>query len=534
MENQPAENQPTFIQRLGPVFGGLGLVLFVAALLLDVLYHTDRSILLLLVGIGIVLIAIFFFTRPREELREAVTGRRTMYGGNTVLMSVLFIGVVVLVNYLAAQQLHGRVDLTANKQYTLSQQTDNVLKSLQVPVQVIGFFTPQSASQQTDADALLKEYALKSSNFTYRFLDPTANPTLARQYNIVTDGTLVFLHADRHELVQTSDENTFTNAILKVTQTVQPAIYFTTGHGELSPTDSSQTGMSAIQVYLQQTNYKVELLNLASISATQTISGGLPADTSAVVIADPQKPFAAQDEARLKTYLNSGGRILLMVNPQSDPGLQDLLASWGLTLTNDLVLDQATNANYRGYINIPFFSQFPSSPVTANLQQYGVFLPNARSIESAPNNDKNPTALFTTSADSCDKTDLAALQNQQQIQCDPAKDKKGPFVLGYAESTSSGTVGGKEARLIVIGNANFASNQFLQTQDSQGNAILIQNMVNWLAGQEQLIAIPAKTPGQYPLQATTEEVQSFIVLSNVALVPVLFFLLGAVIWWRRR
>ncbi len=534
-ETQQAETQ-SFLQRWAPYIGALGVALVVAAVFLGYMLPTQRTILLLVGGVGIILIAIFLFTRPREELREAVTGRTTLYSTNSLVMALAFIGIVLAINWIVANplsdRLHGRWDLTANKQYTLSEQTLNVLKNLSEPVQVTGFFTPQSLGQEMDAENLLKEYQLKSSKFTYHFIDPVANPAAAKSYDIAQDSTLVFERGTRQEKIYTFDESSFTNAILKVTQTQQPAIYFTTGHGEMNPTDTNQSGLSSIRDYLQQTNYKVDVLNLSTITSTQTISGGMPADISALVIADPQKPFASADEVRIKTYLQNGGRVLLMVNPQSDPGLKDLLSSYGITLTNDLVLDPAMN--YRGFAAYPAVTSFPSHQVTSNLQGYGVFFPGVRSLKQAGPTSDTVTALFTTSDQACDKTNLAALQNEQQLQCDPSKDGKGPFVMGYAVETPAKTTGGKPSRLIVMGNANFASNQIMQSQDGEGNRLLVVNMINWLAGQEQLIAIPPKAPGTHPLKTMTNEDTAFVALSNVALIPLTILIIGALIWWRRR
>ena len=519
-------------QRIGPILGILGALLIAGALTAYAFFQANTAVMLLAGGVGIVLVAIYIFTRPREELREAVTGRTAVYGGNAVLMSVIFILIVGLINYLAGQQLHLRWDLTGNQQHTLSQQTINVLKGLQDPVQVVGFFTPPNVQSQTQAQALLKDYSYQTNKLNVQFIDPVANPGAAKQYDIQQDGTLVFIHGARNEKVYTFDESTFTNSILKVTQAQQPAIYFTTGHGEMAPSDNGQSGLSTVSNFLAQTNYKVDVLNLAAITATETISGGLPANTTALVIADPVKPFAPQDEAKLKAYLQSGGRVLLMVNPQSDPGLKDLLATYGLTLNNDLVLDP--QLNYRGFAAYPVVTSFPSHAVTQNLQSYGVFFPGARSLAKAAGTDKTPDALFTTSDQACGKTDLAALKNQTDLTCNPGTDEKGPFTLGYAEEIPATGSAKQATRLIVVGNSTFASNQVLGSPDGVGDGQLLQNMVTWLAGQEDLIAVPPKAAGSFPLKATSNQDVFFIALSTAAIIPLALLVIGGLIWWKRR
>lgn len=525
------EESPT--RQWAPYVGALGIALIAGAFLLALLFPAvPRPYLLAMGGIGIGLVAFYLVTRPRAELREAVTSRTAVYGSNTLFLSLVFIGIVVLINVIVSRQFPWRYDLTANKQHTLSEQTINILKNLTDPIQITGFFTPAAFSSENDALNLLKDYQVYTNKLTYRSIDPQANPTAARQYNLLQDATLVFERGSRRENVFTFTENDFTNAILKVSQTQQPAVYFTTGHGEIGPTDSDVTGMSSVSTVLQGINYKVATLNLGTITATQTISGGLPADTSAVVIASPTAAFSPADEQRLKTYLQGGGRILLMVDPQEDAGLKDLLQTWGIALNNDLILDPALN--YGGIDAIPGVTSFPSHEVTKNLERFGVFFPGVRSMHEISGTDKSLVELFKTTDQACGKTDFNAIKNQQQIQCDPATDEKGPFVLGYAVELAAANPNAKSSRLIVIGNASFASNQWWQNQGSTGNQQLIVNMINWLAGQEQLIAIAPKPAGSFPLNANSNLDTQFILLSNVVLIPGAILLIGALIWWRRR
>ncbi|MGB8646133.1 MAG: GldG family protein [Anaerolineae bacterium] len=531
MENQtPSENKtPSWY----PYMGAAGVALIVGAFFLNLLFGLPTAILLAMGGVGVMLLAIYVVTRPRQELRQAVTGHNILGGSNAVLMIVLFIGIVIAINFIAVRQFPYRLDLTQGKQRTLSPQTVQVLQNLKEPIQVTGFFVAQSVQNEIDAENTLKDYQSASNKITYRFVDPQANPAMAASYQIVsTDPVLVFERGTRREKVFQFDENSLTNAVLKVSQDQQPAIYFTTGHGEIDPADTANTGLSGIGTGLQQNNYKVDKLNLATISASGTISGGVPADTSAIVIARPAKPFSGEEEQRLKLYLQNGGRLLLMVDPQTDPGLKDLLTSWGLQLNNDLILDPDPQFNYQGNPALLVFGNLPTHPVTQDMTGYAVLVPfGARSIGVVQGSDKTPTALFTTSSQSCAKTDFAALQNQQQLQCDPAKDNKGPFVVGYAVEGTAPAGSQRTPRLVVVGNSQFASNQALQ---NQGNGYIVGNMINWLAGQEQLIAIPAKATVTHQLNVTTGQDTIFIELSTIGLVPLIFIIVGGLMWWRRR
>lgn len=512
--------------------GALGVALIVGAFLLWIISGARPDILLLMGGLGIVLIGFYIITRPREAARSTNTLRVFSQGGNVIVFALAFIGIIIAINYIVANQFPQRIDLTANQEHTLSQQTVQVLQSLQEPVQVTAFFTPETAQGRQQAEALLKDYQLKTTNLKVEYVDPDANPALAQKYDNAAPGTLVFETAGggtprTEKVYEPFEENSFTNAILKVTQTQQPGIYFTSGHGEFSPDSFEQAGFGTVADYLRQINYKVELLNMS------TVTGTLPADTSAIVIAGPTQPFSAENDKVINDYLNAGGRALLLTNPNSSIGLTETLKAWGLELANDLVLEPSMN--YYGTSPIPVFSNFPDSPVTQDMQGLGVFFPGTRSIKDVQVEGKDVTALFTTTAESCAKTNFQELQQQTQLQCAEA-DAKGPFQVGYAVE-GPGTGGANadaRSRLIVLGNASFATNEWLNNPDAAGNQQMIRNMINWLAGQEELIAIPPRDSNIRPLGVLTESELNLIFLTSVALVPLAALIIGGMLWWRKR
>lgn len=511
--------------------GALGIALIIGAFLLSLVLSLPTFALLFLVAIGIVLVGFYIITRPRDAQRQSSGLRVAAQGGNVVLFALAFIGIIIAINYIVVKQFPARLDLTANQSHTLSQQTVQVLQALNEPIQVTGFFTPQTAQDKQTAQTILEEYQAKTTNLNVQYADPDQNPALAQKYDNAIPGTVVFEKGTRTEKVYSPyDENSLTNAILKVTQTQQPAIYFTTGHGEFSPAETGDLGFSAVQDYLKQINYKVDVLN------TATISGTVPADTSAIVIAGPTKMFSAADDQLFKNYLDKGGRVLLLTTPNASFGLTETLKAWNLQPQNNLILEP--QENYYGNEPAPVFSQFPDSPVTQDMQGLDVFFPGVSSITKVGDDSASSgtaTALFTTTADACAKTNFDQLKNQTQVQCE-AGDAKGPFVVGYAiEGAGTGGANGTaHSRLIVLGNTTFATNQWLNQQGADGNRQIIRNMINWLAGQEQLIAIAPKDTSVRQLGALTASEINLIFVTSVGLVPLAALVIGGMLWWRRR
>jgi hypothetical protein len=181
------------------------------------------------------------------------------------------------------------------------------------------------------------------------------------------------------------------------------------------------------------------------------------------------------------------------------------------------------------------FVDFPAFPVTENLSSFGVYLPYVRALKEEAEADKDVTALLTTSDDSCAKTNFQELQAATQLACAEG-DPGGPFVVGYAVE-GPGTGGANpdaRGRLIVLGNASFITNQWMYNQDAIGNQQLVQNMINWLAGQEELIAIPPRDPDMRPLNALTGNEINIVLWTSIALIPLAALTIGAFLWWRRR
>jgi ABC-type uncharacterized transport system involved in gliding motility auxiliary subunit len=370
-----------------------------------------------------------------------------------------------------------------------------------------------------------------NGKFTYRFIDPQENPQLANDYKVQFEGTIVLERGTRRENVFSSDESEITNALVKVTQDTQPTVYFTTGHGEHDPGDSGTNGYSIMKSAMETENYKVDTLNL------RTITGTLPSDTAMVVVAGARQLFDPQETQILKGYLDKGGRALVMLDAFTDTGLDSLLNSWGIYARNDMVVDP--KFGFFGQAAVPVITAYKNHPVTQDLAGQAAFFPSVRSLWNGevPTPNRSTTALFSSSDQSWGETDLNSLKNNTQ-QFDAGKDTKGPLDLAYVSEAT----GDKPGRLVVLGTSTFITNGTLnarvnvggqQQQINSGNGLLFGNALHWLAGQENLIAIPPKAPDSHPVVLTAEQ-SNFVFLSTFLMWPGIVLILGILMWWRRR
>ncbi len=509
--------------------GAVGIALWVAAAILKILGRLPDPGLIALLALGVVCFALYIYARP-AEVRQAIGSRGVRYGSNALVVTIAFVGIVGLLNFLGSRYTY-RWDLTANQAYTLSPQTIQVLKNLKEPVQATAFFTPQARQSQPDVEDRLKQYAAQTDKFTYRFIDPQAQPQIANSYKIVADGTVVLERGTRRENVLTPDESGLTNALLKVSQDTQPTLYFTTGHGEHSPDDTGNSGYSILKTGLETDNYKVSTINLATITST------LPSDISALVIAGPTVPFQPAEAKVVQDYLAKGGHVFMMIDPQVDSGLDGVLAAWGLKMRNDIVIDP--KYGIVGQAEVPVIQTYNSHTITQDLNGLNSFFPGIRSMTTmtATITGTTATSLFSSSDASWGETDFKALQNQT-AQYNAATDAKGPLDLAYAVQGS----GDKPAELVVIGNSTFVSNGTLnarltvggqQAQVQSGNGQLFLNSIHWLANQPVLISLPPKAAASSPMFLTGEQ-SLFLTVTSSVLLPAAILLIGLLVWLRRR
>ncbi|MBI3740902.1 MAG: GldG family protein [Chloroflexi bacterium] len=513
------------LQSRAELFGGIGLALWAVAFIFFLIGNQPGERLWGIVLIGVVFIALFIYARP-TQVEAMLSGRSARYGSNALITVLALIGIIALVNVLSTRY-HWRQDFTQDQSFTLSPKTLSVLKDLKQPVQAVAFYpTLQGGGNRGPVEDRLKEYANLSDKFTYKFIDPDEEPAIAREYKAFSN-MIVFERGTRRENVFGSDEQAFTNALVKVSQDTQPTIYFTLGHGEHSPNDNSENGYSLLKSSMETNNYKVDVLDLRTVTET------MPSEISALVIAGATKKFDAAEIAVVKKYLDQSGRVMILLDPQTEAGLDALLKEWGLEARNDIAIDQ--KYGFFGRAQIPVIVQYKSHQITSDLAGETAVLPGVRSLTTTatPPTGRNASALFSTSDQSWGETDFVALKNQQ-ANFDANKDTKGPVDLAYAVEASGAD---KPARLVVFGNSTFPTNGTFNTLINvgagSGNEILFSNSLAWLAGQDTLISIPTKQDTRRPVILTSEQ-SNFVFWSSFLFLPAALLIVGAIVWWRRR
>jgi ABC-type uncharacterized transport system involved in gliding motility auxiliary subunit len=440
--------------------------------------------------------------------------RQGKLGANTVVMSVAVLALVGVANFVC-YRYHKRFDLTTEELYSISDQTKKVVANLSKDVKVI-YFNKAENQQFTD---LMKEYKYAGAHFSYERIDPHQRPEVAKQYKARREGDIAVAVGERIEVISNATEQGITNAILKVTRGAVKTICFAEGHGEKSISDTQNSGYSTVEQRLKDENYQTKTVLLAR-------ENRVPSECAALVVAGPQDSFSPPEAAMIGKYLDEGGRAMLELDPETDPKLGDVLNSWGIQAADNVVLDfTLENQVYGGGgPGSPLVSDYDNHAITKDLARRLTTFPMARAIKVNNSAGTNVASILKTSEGSYAKDKILP---GQQPKFDPAKDQKGPLTLGAAASKFAS---GKESRLVVIGDSDFASNGACEFRR---NADLFLNSVNWLAGDEDLISIRPKKITNRSVTMTASQQRTFLLLT-AALMPLAVIGSGVYIWWKRR
>jgi len=531
------------VKRILGLLGWLGVLLVVAAVVLRILYPDLHPYYRGLAMAGLVVTAIYTLSQWRD-IGRTFQGKQAKYGSVAASGVALVLAILVGINWISNRQ-NKRWDLTANKEFSLSEQTAKILGGLTRPVVLHVFYTGSSEQHR----ARLSEYTYQSSQVTVNYQDVNRERLLAQKYTITTVPTVIVEYDGRTEKATSTDEQAISNALKKLTEGRVKKIYFVEGHGEHDPTNSDPNGYNGIADSLKTDNFDVAKLNIGQ-------TGKVPDDATVVVIAGPTIDYLAPELAILRAYLGKGGKIALLLDPPSKaatPPLAGLLAlakEWGIDVGTDMVIDNSGVGQQIGMgPNVPIAR--PAAPGHAITNQFrlATAFPIARSVTPVEGGTSGHVAqrVIETSPDSWAEADLKDLYETMKAAPDlKSGDKPGPVGIMAAVSAPApdapapptpapGTpppadAPKPETRMVVVGDSDFAANDPINIS---GNRDLFLNMANWLAQQEDLIAIRPKDPDNRPLAVTADQAQMLFYFSML-IMPLLLFANGVRIWWKKR
>ncbi len=470
---------------------------------------------------GLALLIAYALLDPRA-LTDLVRSRRSRFGTLSVLITALVIGILVLANVLAARSTQS-LDLTRFRVNTLAPQSVLEAQSVSQSMDMIMFFR-RSDPGFDDTKALLDRFASVNPKIRVSVQDPFVDPVQARQFGVITSGTVVIRYGGKTQLLNSGSqgEQDVASAVLKLESSRSPSVCWTVGEGERDLKDAAQiTGYSDAAAQLAAENFTQRDLLLSQ-------TGEIGSGCDIVVVMGPSKPLTDTGAKALTGYLDAGGSLLLALDPWTDPAVaaryNDLLKPYGLTFTDGLVVEDAAHSADRDPTT-PAVVQYGASPIAKDLANRVSFFPLASAIAGSG----AAGATVTRVASSSDQSYL--VQDPRQDLARKPADQAGPFVLMETSERAPGGTAAKPSRVVLVGTASLGENRALEF--SVVNRQLLVGSLDWLSAQENLIAIPAK-PNRNPNLALTQEQQNLNVFVTLLLLPLLAGVGGLLVWARRR
>lgn len=538
---------PIVIRRgqLGRWAGYAGAAGLLAGVLSSLWQGAVTFVTALLLAAGVLGVIGWAALNPREFV-DFVTGRQVRHATASVFSALLLTGIVALTYTLLARSAL-TLDMTEARRFTLSQQTRDVLQSVQRPIRVTGFYASNAVLMRELDDQIIRLYEAESGGrITRQYINPDEEPALARRFGAYNSGALFLSYLNPDGSVDFStvariprqrdgvQEREITQAIARLLVAGTFKVYFETSLGTLDPLDTSQQGLSAVHLGMQESGLITEALDLARLAAS---GGAVPNDAAAVIIARPTVEPSASQLALIDDYLKRGGALFLLTDVQftDNPVLGEsslfneyLWATFGLRALNAVVVDYS--ANIRTPLDVLGAAVATGIDIAARLDpaEAPTLFRLARSLEiNSETPPVNSGFLIMSSPNSYGETDLRTLAETGSYAPDPESDLPGPQVIvawAWDERTN--------AKVLLIGDSDFITNGYISS--SLGNAILFTDGLAWLTGlSEQIGFSPRAFVTGLPLLYVTAEQLDLIALVTVLVMPGAALLAGLFVWWRR-
>jgi gliding-associated putative ABC transporter substrate-binding component GldG len=506
--------------------------------------------------------------------------------GSNTLSQIFVLVIVLLVVNIFSQKFFLRIDLTENKTYTLSQGSINILSSLEDTVVIKTYFSdnlpPDVIPVMQDVKDIFEEYARYSNG---KVQVEITNPkdedfkTKAREAGI-PEIQFSELSADKFEVASgflgasieykenkealelitdvTNLEYDTTSRIYKLKTDEKTKVGFLTGHGE----KSTLADFSSLTKLLE-TQFAIEQVSLAT---GQPIN---PDEIKVLIIASPTGEFSERDMFEIDQYIMRGGRVVVLAdlyrldfqNPVLNKTAGDLnkfLSSYGVEISEAVLLDESYLPIQSGFVQItyPFWVLAQAeninreNPALNKLETTAFFWANA--VKDITNEEQIFTSLINTTNSAWEMTGdtisadpsqnwnilnqkqftLAALIEGKQSskftgQEIPAieQDESAEIPIEDMRTSEDVRVGETEsARIVVIGDSDFIADDFIS--GTEQNSVLFTNLLEWLSGSEDLIAIRSKNIQRRPLEVISEGEKTFYKSAIVGIVPVLLIAFG--------
>ncbi len=472
----------------------------------------------------------------RKKIMDSFKDKKFKYGGYATLLTAFVLAILVVIN-LVVDQIPFRLDLTENRMFSLSDQTEKIVENLDQEIRIIGLY--QTGKENTMFDEILQRYRRINKNISITYIDPVKNPTFSSKYTkdgtSLREGSYIVESDERFKIIDYYDlfniksdqygtraeslalEQRVTNAIQYVTADKLPVVYTLEGHME-------QALPYELRQQMELENYEIKTLSLLTEES-------VPSDATVLMVIAPQRDITAEEEQKIREYLENQGRaIFLMEIVENEmPNFSSLLKSYGIALNRALVIEGDRNNYFQNPAWIVPNMETHEIITPMKSQKMQVLAIGAQGVEILDEKKRSTeiTPLLVTSDNAWGRTDLTSTTPEKE-----EGDVDGPFNIAVAitdKEWNDETSEYDETKLVVVGDVELLNPQFA----SIGNSDFILNSLNWLHDEQESISIRPKS-----LLSSYLRINAFqkLVIAGIVVILIPLVILGAglVMWLRRR
>ncbi|HKB85095.1 MAG TPA: GldG family protein [Ignavibacteriaceae bacterium] len=482
---------------------------------------------------------------------------------------LLLAGILIVLNFLA-YKFFVRLDFTEGGQYTLSDATKTILKSLDEPVTVTAYFSenlpPDVQKVKSDFKDILTEYnSVSGGKIAYQFINPGEDQQLETEAQQSGIRPVVINVRERDQMKQ---QKAYLGAVLQygekkeVIPLIQPG---TAMEYDLSSNIKKMTLQEKTQVGLLQGNGEPTLQAVPQLAQQLSImydvkpvtlndSTDIPGNLKTLVIIAPKDTIPPSTLSKLDGFLSKGGRILAAINrvdgdlsnasgKSVSTGLSDWLSKKGIKIDDDFIIDvNSGNVMVRQnqgmfmmntpvkFPYLPIISKFDKHPITTGIEQ--VMMPFASPVIINP---PDTSLHYVNLAYTSDKTGL----QKPPVYFDVMKNwTRADFPKSSlpVAAALSGKIDGANTKMVIFGDGDFAVNGEGQGQQKlqADNVNLMSNAIDWLSDDTGLIALRTKGVTSRPLDPDIEEGTKTLVKYLNFLLPIFLIIMYGVVRYRVR
>lgn len=476
------------------------------------------------------------------NIRKSFNNNKFKYGGYTTLMTAMVLATVIILNLIMEIDVFNKkFDLTANKFYTLSSESKNLIENVNKKVTIVGLYRQgQDDSFTRQIKEILGQYKSASNNIDIQYIDPELHPGYVTKYkegkdlasnSIIVESGNKYKVLGQYDLVEydysnpygepqatsVKAEQSITSAILFVTAEKNPTIYNLNGHEE-------EALFTELNDYVTNENYTVKELNLLK-------EEWKPQAGDVLLINSPQRDLSQDELKKIKEYMDNGGRTMFFMafTEKEMPKFKALLNTYGVDVPRALVIEGDNGYMYQDPVNL--LPELTSHEIVSSISSsnLNILISAAMPVEEVKDKKENikVESLLNTSNKAYGRLDLtnSAIAKQNG-------DLSGPFKVAVAVTNEIDTTNTeKNGKLVVFTSSSLISSQAIQLSNG-ANLDLIMNSLSWLAERKENLIIRPKSLQLVALEMTNSQAYT---ISAIAVIVIPLLVLGSGIWvWLRR